>query len=133
MKNPKISVIVPVYNAVQYLETCISSIIGQTYSKLEIILVDDGSTDGSSEMCDKIAETDPRIIVIHQINGGPSKARNAGIDAASGNYVLFVDSDDYIDKEMCYKLSEYCDKNGMVICGVYRDVKDSSLFPREPI
>lgn len=132
MNNPKISIIVPVYNAKAYLEKCILSIMEQSYQRLEILLVDDGSTDGSSEMCDAIAIRDSRVKVIHQSNGGPSKARNTGIDAASGEYILFVDSDDYIDKDMCLKLLENHDNYGMVICGVIREGKESSVFPREP-
>ncbi len=99
-----ISVIVPVYNVEQYLEKCISSIIDQTYRNLEIILVDDGSTDQSGALCDEFAQKDGRIRVIHKENGGVADARNVGIEACNGEYVSFVDSDDYIHPEMLAKL-----------------------------
>ena len=94
--NCLISVIVPVYNVSNYLERCVQTLIKQTYGNLEIILVDDGSTDGSSKLCDKIAKSDNRIKVIHKENGGLSSARNAGLDAAQGEYISFIDSDDSI-------------------------------------
>ncbi len=90
----KISVVIPVYNVKPYLERCVNSVLNQTYKDLEIILVDDGSTDGSGELCDQIAFTDKRICVIHQENQGLSEARNTGIQKARGEYLVFVDSDD---------------------------------------
>lgn len=102
---PKISVIVPVYNVELYLDECIKSIIKQTYRNLEIILVDDGSTDKSGEICDQYAISDKRILVIHKANGGLSDARNTGIDAATGEYITFIDSDDYYSD---LKTLEYC-------------------------
>ena len=96
----KISVIVPVYNVEQYLERCIDSIINQTYTNLEIILVNDGSTDNSGKLCDELAKKDERIRVIHKENGGLSDARNRGIDEAESDLVGFIDSDDYIDSDM---------------------------------
>ena len=98
--NDLISIIVPVYNVEQYLDRCIESIINQTYTNLEIILVDDGSPDNCPDMCDKWAEKDNRIKVIHQANMGAGAARNAGLDNANGKYIGFIDSDDYISKEM---------------------------------
>jgi glycosyltransferase involved in cell wall biosynthesis len=98
--KPLISIIVPVYNTLPYLETCVHSICAQTYSRIEIILVDDGSTDGSSALCDELAQRDMRIQVIHQPNAGQSAARNRGLIVATGECIGFVDSDDYIDKEM---------------------------------
>lgn len=98
--NDLISVIVPVYNVESYLEQCIDSILAQTYKNLEIILVDDGSTDRSGEICDRYAEQDSRIRVVHQANGGVSSARNSGLQICRGNYLGFVDSDDYIDRDM---------------------------------
>ncbi len=95
----RISVIVPVYNVEQYLPRCLDSILAQTYENLEIILVDDGATDGSGAICDVYASKDPRIKVIHKANGGLSSARNAGIDAATGEYLAFVDSDDWIEPD----------------------------------
>lgn len=101
MKNEStISVIVPVYNVEKYLEQCIQSIVNQSYSDLEIILVDDGSTDGSAKICDKWHEKDNRIITIHQENSGLSNARNLGIKASHGKYIGFVDSDDFINIRM---------------------------------
>ena len=100
MSEPLISVIIPIYNTSDYLETSIGSVIAQDYNKLEIILVDDGSTDNSLEICNELAKKDKRIIVISKENGGVSSARNCGIDAANGEYIGFVDSDDYIDSDM---------------------------------
>lgn len=94
-----ISVIIPVYNVEDYLCECVDSAINQTYKNLEIILVDDGSTDSSGKICDDYAEKDERISVIHQENGGLSAARNAGLDKASGEYIYFLDSDDYIAED----------------------------------
>ena len=102
-----ITVVVPVYNVEQYLKECIESLCYQTYKNLEIILVDDGSTDQSGEICDSYQHTDSRIHVIHQKNGGLSDARNTGIEAASGKFITFVDSDDVCDPNMIsylYKL-----------------------------
>ena len=100
VSRDKVSVIVPVYNVRDYLEECINSIVSQTYKKLEIILIDDGSTDGSSDICDKYAVEDRRIKVIHKENGGLSDARNCGLDNMTGDFVLFVDGDDAIKKDM---------------------------------
>lgn len=99
--NNLISIIVPVYNVETYLVECIKSLINQTYVNIEIILVDDGSTDNSGEICDKFAIQDKRIRVIHKKNGGLSDARNYGIKAAIGEWILFVDSDDFIRKDCC--------------------------------
>lgn len=98
--NDLISIIIPVYNVEQYIKKCVDSVIGQTYRNLEIILVDDGSTDNSGRICDELATLDKRIVVIHKQNGGLSDARNAGIRIARGKYLGFVDSDDYIENEM---------------------------------
>ena len=98
--DEKISVIVPVYNVEQYLERCVDSIINQTYKNLEIILVNDGSTDNSGQLCDELAKKDGRIRVIHKKNGGLSDARNVGVDEAKAELIGFIDSDDYIDEDM---------------------------------
>lgn len=95
-----VSVIVPVYNVEQYLNTCINSIIHQTYLNIEIILVDDGSTDKSGELCDEFASKDSRVRAIHKSNGGLSDARNEGIQASNGKYLIFIDSDDVIDETL---------------------------------
>ena len=104
MNNELISVIVPVYKVEKYLDKCIGSIASQTHANLEIILVDDGSPDGCPIMCDEWAKRDGRIKVIHKQNGGLSSARNAGIDVARGDYLMFVDSDDFISTQACEKL-----------------------------
>ena len=97
MNQPElISIIVPVYKVEKYLDKCVESIVEQTYKNLEIILVDDGSPDNCSAMCDEWAQKDSRIKVIHKENGGLSSARNAGLDACTGEYIYFLDSDDYI-------------------------------------
>lgn len=99
-----ISVIIPIYKVEEYLDECITSVIAQTYTNLEIILVDDGSPDNCPQMCDNWAKKDARIKVIHKRNGGLSDARNAGLDIATGEYISFVDSDDYIKPDMLEKL-----------------------------
>lgn len=103
---PKISVIVPVYKSEKYLTQCVESILGQTFSDLELLLVDDGSPDTSGVMCDRFVAMDSRTRVIHKSNGGVSSARNVGLDAATGDYITFVDSDDYIDACMYEKMME---------------------------
>ena len=100
MENPLISVIIPVYKVEKWLEQCVESVQNQTYQNLEIILVDDGSPDRCGEICDRFARKDPRIRVIHKENGGLSDARNCGLDLAGGEYICFVDSDDYIEPAM---------------------------------
>lgn len=101
MSEPLISVIVPVYKTERYLRRCVNSICAQTYTNLEIILVDDGSPDNSGALCDALAQEDGRIRVVHKVNGGLSSARNAGLDVMNGEYVCFVDSDDLIHEQMC--------------------------------
>ena len=102
--NDLISVIIPVYNAENYLDACVSGVLAQAYGELEILLIDDGSTDGSGATCDAFQARDPRVRVIHKKNGGASAARNAGLRAATGNYVFFLDSDDSIVPEAMEKL-----------------------------
>jgi glycosyltransferase involved in cell wall biosynthesis len=97
MKHVSLSVIIPVYNVEEYLERCLDSIINQSYQEMEIILVNDGSTDKSGEICARYAKTDARIQLVNKENGGLSSARNTGIEIANGDYLTFVDSDDYID------------------------------------
>lgn len=104
--KPKISIIIPVYNVVKYLTECVESVVTQEYDDYEIILVDDGSTDGSDKMCDELAEKYSKIQVIHKENGGLISARKAGILKAAGEYVLYIDSDDYIDKDLLKSIAE---------------------------
>ena len=122
MNDPLISVLVPVYKTEAYLTRCVSSICNQTYKNLEIILVDDGSPDRSGEVCDALAREDRRIRVIHKENGGLASARNAGIDAMTGEYAAFVDSDDYILPEMIRTLYDLCIRHQAQIacCGIER-------------
>lgn len=107
-RNSLISIIVPVYNVEKYIRRCVDSILEQTYTRLEIILVDDGSTDKSGIICDEYMQKDARIVVIHKSNGGLSSARNAGLDIAGGEYIGFVDSDDYIEPDMFFELYMRC-------------------------
>lgn len=109
-KTSLISVIVPIYNVEQYLERCIESIINQTYKNIEIILVDDGSQDNSGKIADELAEKDERITVYHKENGGLSDARNVGIDNSNGEYLCFIDSDDFIHSEFLEVLYEACEE-----------------------
>lgn len=121
--SKKISVIVPVYKVEQYLEECLDSIIHQSYTNLEIILVDDGSPDNCPQICDRYAEKDSRIIVIHKTNGGLSDARNVGIDIASGEYYSFIDSDDWISINAYEHLIQIAEKTAAeILCFGYYDV-----------
>lgn len=117
--SEKISVIVPVYNCEMYIEACIDSICSQTYDNIEIIIVDDGSTDNSGKICDSYREKDHRIHVLHQENQGVSAARNAGIRKATGKYIQFVDSDDTVAQTMCEKLIKRQKETDaeLIICG----------------
>ncbi|MEE0968580.1 MAG: glycosyltransferase family 2 protein [Clostridia bacterium] len=126
-----ISVIVPVYNVADKLERCVQSILTQAFSDFELLLVNDGSTDGSGELCDRLADTDSRIRVIHQSNKGASAARNHGIDEAQGEYIAFVDSDDYVDTDYLRAMYDTAVKNGsdLVICGVnYCNYLDATRY-----
>ena len=118
-ERPLVSVVVPIYNVEEYLLECVDSIISQSYVNLEIILVDDGSPDNCPALCDEYAKKDKRVQVIHKKNGGLSDARNAGIEKATGKYICFIDSDDYVAKTFIEKLYEALDKNNadMSVCG----------------
>ncbi len=124
---PLISVVIPIYNTERYLNKCIESVLCQTYHELEIILVDDGSTDRSSQICDEIQKKDQRIKVIHQKNGGAADARNAGLRVASGQYISFVDSDDYLDFRMYEILYHKIKENhaDIVCCGIMMETEDA--------
>ena len=122
MKREFISVIVPVYNVEYYLKQCLDSIVNQTYRNLEIILVDDGSTDSSGDICDEYAQIDARIKVIHKENGGLSSARNAGLDVCTsgGELIAFVDSDDWLELDMFEVLyTNLKEKNVDIACVGY--------------
>jgi len=116
MQNELISVIVPVYNAGRYLHECVKSILSQSYSNIEVILVNDGSTDNSRAICDEFASADSRIKVVHKANGGAAGARNSGLEIACGAFVTFVDSDDTIDADACEKLHKRILETGADIC-----------------
>lgn len=126
MSQSLISVIVPVYNVKEYLNTCVESILNQTHENLEVILVDDGSTDGSGEICDSYAKTDTRVQVLHTTNGGQAAARNRGIEVCKGEYLTFIDSDDSMEPELIETLYLAQKKSGanLVSCrwrNVYED------------
>ena len=125
----KISVIVPIYKVEDYLHRCVDSIINQTYTNLEIILVDDGSPDNCSRICDEYAKKDSRIRVIHKKNGGLSDARNAGIDIATGEYIMFIDSDDFVDREMMKSMMRNMIHNNvdMVVCNIKYIYEDKEV------
>ena len=136
MKYPLISVIVPVYNTEQYLDQCIRSIVDQTYHKLEILLIDDGSTDASGIICDKWNKVDKQIRVVHQQSLGLSVARNTGLNMCSGDIITFVDSDDYIDPNMYSEMFRRMEKDqsDIVICASHRvDVNGRVLNVSEVI
>ena len=127
--NDMVSVIVPVYNVCDFLEKCVKSIISQTYREIEILLIDDGSTDGSSEICDNFMKYDQRVFVKHINNSGVSNARNIGIELARGKYIVFVDSDDYIKVNLIEKLVAAADKNKteLVCCGIEQIELDGKI------
>lgn len=129
-----ISIIVPIYNVEKYLTRCVDSLINQSYKELEIILVDDGSPDNCGDICDKYVREDTRIKVIHKENGGLSDARNAGLDMLTGNYVMFVDSDDWISRDLCEVLLKECKINNADISACFfRSVNEDELFVEDSV
>lgn len=120
--KPLISIIIPVYNIEEYIEKCLYSIIDQSYKNLQIIVVDDGSNDNTGRICDKIAETDARISVIHQNNQGVVSARTSGIKKAKGEFVSFIDGDDWIDLEMYSFMIENIDGCDLISTGIFREM-----------
>lgn len=122
----KISVIIPVYNTAEYLPKCLDSVCGQTYKNLEIICVDDGSTDGSGDIAERYAEKDPRVQVIHKANEGESSARNVGLQYSTGEYVAFVDCDDWLEPEMYAAMLSAMRQNqlDMVACGYFWETEE---------
>ena len=129
MNCPLISIIVPIYQVEKYLEKCINSIIAQTYKNLEIILVDDGSTDSCPAICDRFQAEDSRIKIIHQENGGLSHARNVGLEHATGNFIGFVDSDDWIEPNMYEVLMSALQETGADIAVCNRQMETSDSKP----
>lgn len=128
-----ISIIVAVYNLEKYLPTCVESILSQTFTNFELILVNDGSTDDSGEICDQYAKLDSRVKVIHKENGGTASSRNAGIDIAKGNYIGFVDNDDYINQSMFEILYDHAIKDSadMVVCDFLDIDEGTSIHTKE--
>lgn len=122
-----VSIIVPVYNAETTLERCISALVGQTWKNIEIILVNDGSKDRSLEICRRYASEDKRIQVIDKPNGGVSSARNAGLDAATGAFIMFCDSDDWAEPDWCEELISHYETDCLVMCGHYVEGEQSYL------
>lgn len=130
MDKPLVSIIVPIYNIANYLEQCITSIVNQTYKNLEIILVDDGSTDSSRHICDEFKAKDTRIIVVHKQNGGVSSSREAGMNTVTGDYVMFVDGDDWIDEttvEECIDVTNLHPKVQCVFFSYLKELPDKSI------
>ena len=127
MEKNKVSVVIPIYNVADYLDVCIASVCAQTYQNIEIILVDDGSTDGSPQSCDSWKEKDSRIRVIHKENGGLSSARNAGLDIATGTYILFVDGDDAVRENLLDATIPYMDKGYETVSFGYQNVFPSGV------
>lgn len=133
MEPPLISIIIPVYKVEKYLEKCIESVLNQTYKKLQIILVDDGSPDNCGDICDRYAKMDERIEVIHKENGGLSDARNAGLKVVRGEYIGFIDSDDYVSKEMFENMYNTLISNNadVSICNFYTVIDDKNIIKNE--
>ena len=123
---PEVSVIIPVYKVEKYIHKCIDSVLTQTFRDIQVILVDDGSPDNCGHICDEYSKADKRVSVVHKENGGLSDARNAGMKYAEGNYILFVDSDDYIEHDMIeYMYSRIKDSDAdMATCGIYEVYSD---------
>lgn len=132
--NPAISIIVPVYEAEKYINRCVDSILAQSFSDFELILVEDGSPDNCGNICDEYAKKDSRIRVIHKVNGGASSARNAALDIAAGKYIMFCDSDDYVDEQWCQQMyaTIKCYPNSWINCNIYDD-REGEIKLRVPI
>ena len=131
---PEISIIVPVYKAEKYLRRCIDSILAQTFTDFELILIDDGSPDNCPAICDEYAQNDNRIRVIHKENGGVSSARNIGLDTGRGKYVMFCDADDYVDKDWCILLyrSIILNPNACIVSNIVRVSSEGETFKKAP-
>lgn len=134
-REPLVSVIIPVYNAEEYLKECVDSVINQTYENLDIILVDDGSKDNSPKMCDKYYKNDERVQVIHKENGGLVSAWKAGVETSKGEYLVFLDSDDWIDLFMIEDMVKQATGKGReIVCGNYRiEKKNQSITVKQAL
>ena len=130
---PELSIIVPVYKVEKYLSRCVDSILNQSFSDFELMLIDDGSPDSSGKICDRYSKTDVRVKVIHQENKGVSSARNAGLDIASGRYIAFIDADDYIEPKMYEIMMSVIKKKNVdvVICGAKSIIQGTSEIRKE--
>lgn len=128
--DSKVSIIIPIYNVEEYLEQCIDSVLAQTHKDIEVILVDDGSPDNCGTICDNYSMKDSRIKVIHKKNGGLSSARNAGLDIATGRYIMFIDSDDFIEQDMVEALLtlKAASNADIACCGAYRYSKGEQPY-----
>lgn len=128
---PKLSIIVPVYKVEPYIHKCVDSILNQTFTDFELILVDDGSPDNCGKICDEYAQKDERVRVIHKENGGVSSARNLGVDESAGEYISFIDPDDWIDEEMYSEVVLYMENNEIdILCIDVCEVRESKSFVR---
>lgn len=124
---PKVSIIVPVYNAEKTLCKCLDSLVGQTYRDIEILLINDGSSDNSQKICESYANRFSEVLLINQNNSGPATARNTGINRARGKYLSFVDADDYVESNMIEEMISVAEDNHaeMVICGYYQEFSET--------
>lgn len=131
--KPTISIIVPVYNVEAHLRACLDSILAQTFSNFEVLLINDGSTDNSGMICDEYSERDDRVKVIHKNNGGVSSARNAGTKSACGDFIAFVDGDDWLDPDIYSKLYQLCieTNSDISICRLGRQINGQLTHPKE--
>ena len=130
MSNPKISVIIPVYNAESTLRRCVDSVLAQTFTDFECLIINDGSKDRSGAICDEYAARDSRVKVFHKENGGVSSARNVGLDNATGEWIAFVDSDDWAGEKYLESFSEYLDAD-LIISGIQSVNKNEIVANRE--
>ena len=130
-KNDLISVVIPVYNVEKYLDRCIISVVNQTYSNLEIIIIDDGASDNSPSICDKWERLDDRIRVIHQLNSGVSCARNMGLEMLHGDFTLFVDSDDYLEKDYIWQIYSAMDDSIDIVKSIPRTIYEDGIEKKE--
>ena len=129
----KFSIIIPVYQAEKYLEKCVNSVLSQTFTDFQLILVDDGSSDSSPEMCDRFKADDSRVTVIHQKNSGVSSARNKALEQVNSEYVIFIDSDDWIDENWLERINGLADEKADMIAFDYYEYHSEDLRKRPEI